>query len=94
MTGENKKSKLEGFLFHDLRRSAVRNMVRRGVSETVATRLPVHMTRSIFLRYDITQLGDIEDATAKIERGSKIPESRTDTPTSTHAYGDATLEVA
>ena len=68
-------------------------MVRRGVSETVAMRLSGHKTRSIFLRYDITSLGDIEDATAKIERGSKIPENRTDTTTSTNADGDATLEV-
>ena len=37
-------------------------------------RLSGHKTRSVFLRYDIISLGDIEDATAKIERGSKVPE--------------------
>jgi integrase len=93
VTGENKKSKWEGLFFHDLRRSAVRNVVRRGVSETVAMRLSGHKTRRVFLRYDITSFGDIEDAANKIERGSEVLENRTDTTTSTSDDGDANLET-
>jgi integrase len=63
--------KYQGKLFHDLRRTAVRNMVKAGVNTQVAKQWSGHKSDSMFERYSILTTDDMREAAKKTEEYRK-----------------------
>jgi integrase len=57
----------QGLIFHDLRRTAARNLRRAGVAEGVIQKIGGWKTRSVFERYAIVTQSDIVDAMRMLE---------------------------
>lgn len=62
-----KKAGLEGVWFHDLRRTAVRNLERAGVARSVAMKLTGHKTESVYRRYAIADESALEEGVDKLK---------------------------
>ena len=55
-----------GMLRHDFRRTAVRNMERRGVPRSVAMRITGHRTEAVYRRYAIVSDRDLQEAALRL----------------------------
>jgi integrase len=60
------RAKVPGAWIHDLRRTAVRNLERAGVSRSVAMKLTGHKTEAVYRRYAIADSVALEEGVAKL----------------------------
>jgi hypothetical protein len=61
-----KTRKVPTRLFHDIRRSPVRNLIRAGIPETTAMEMTGHRTRAVFKGYAIVDEGMLREGGAKL----------------------------
>jgi integrase len=66
-----------GLIVHDLRRSAIRNLMKAGVNEKVAMAISGHKTRSVFDRYHIVDTEDVVEAMRRVQNQGKPGGRRT-----------------
>ena len=71
---KSKQAKYSGLIFHDLRRTAARNLRRAGIAEGAIMKIGGWKTRSVFERYAIVSRTDIVDAMKKLQLAEKAIE--------------------
>lgn len=84
-----KKAKYTGLHFHDLRRTGIRNMSRKGIPEKVGMLISGHRTDSVYRRYNIVDMEVVKEATAKIEEHQRALK-----PENNHRTATASDEIA
>lgn len=62
-----------GLIIHDMRRSAIKNLLKMGVNERVAMQISGHKTRAVFDRYHIVDETDVLDAMRRLQGQTALP---------------------
>jgi integrase len=78
-------------LFHDLRRTGVRNLIRAGVPERVAMMISGHKTRAVFDRYNIVSERDLKEAGRRLDEYLAHKDTQAD---ERHTIGTQTPKAA
>jgi len=68
-------------LWHDFRRTAVRNLVNSGTPERVAMTVTGHNTQAVFDRYHIVSPADLQAASRRLAEAEPARHSRLDVGT-------------
>jgi hypothetical protein len=89
-TGRNAAG-IEGKRFHDLRRTAVGNMIRADIPEVVAMRISAHKTRAVFDRYKYRQWSSPDERCKKGDYLHQAAQKRLGRVSSGHKTGTTAI---